>query len=170
MTVVTAQRFTIAEYQRLAELGFFREDERVELIKGEVIQMTAKVTPYCVCETLLCQELIQLLLGRAMVRGQQPIIIPDHSEPEPDLTIVRNVNDNYLSSHPKASEILLLIEISNSILKYYQEVKLPLYAEAGISEYWIFNLINHRLEFYSEPCQGYKSNFDYRRSQIDLIP
>jgi hypothetical protein len=65
--------------------------------------MTAKVTPHCVCETLLCQELIQLLLGRAMVRGQQPIIIPDHSEPEPDLTIVRNVNDNYLSSHPKAS-------------------------------------------------------------------
>ncbi len=77
--------------------------------------MTAEVTPDCVCKTLLCQQLIQLLLSRAMVRGQEPIIIADHSEPEPDLTIVRNVNDNYLSSDPKPSDILLLIEISNSI-------------------------------------------------------
>ena len=84
MNVVTAKRFTVAEYHRLAELGFFREDERVELIKGEIIQMAAKGTPHCVCETLLFRELVKLLLDRAMVRGQQPIIIPVHSVPEPD--------------------------------------------------------------------------------------
>jgi Uma2 family endonuclease len=169
MTVVTAKRFTVAEYHRLAELGFFREDERVELIKGEIIQMAAKGTPHCVCETLLFRELVQLLLDRAMVRGQQPIIIPDHSEPEPDLAIVRNVNDNYLSNHPQPSDILLIIEISNSTLKYDREVKLPLYAEAGISDYWIFNLIKSCLECYSQPYQDSQGNFDYRRKLI-LLP
>jgi Uma2 family endonuclease len=169
MTVATAKRFTVTEYHRLAELGFFGEDERVELIKGEIIQMAAKGTPHCVCETLLFRELIRLLLDRAMVRGQQPIIIRDHSEPEPDLTIVRNINDNYLSSHPKPSDILLVIEISNSTLKYDREVKLPLYAEAGISDYWIFNLIKYCLECYSQPYQDSQGNFDYRRKLI-LLP
>ncbi|MFN6219344.1 MAG: Uma2 family endonuclease [Aphanizomenon sp.] len=169
MTVVTAKRFTVAEYHRLAELGFFREEERVELIKGEIIEMAAKSTLDCACETLLYRELVQLLLNRAMVRGQQPIIIPDHSEPEPDLAIVRNVNDNYLSSHPSPSDILLLIEISNSTLKYDREVKLPLYAEAGISDYWIFNLIKSCLECYSQPYQDSQGNFDYRRKLI-LLP
>jgi Uma2 family endonuclease len=169
MTVATAKRFTVTEYHRLAELGFFEEDERVELIKGEIIQMAAKGTPHCVCETLLFRELIQLLLDRAMVRGQQPIIIRDHSEPEPDLTIVRNIKDNYLSSHPKPSDILLVIEISNSTLKYDREVKLPLYAEAGISDYWIFNLIKYCLECYSQPYQDSQGNFDYRRKLI-LLP
>ena len=169
MNVVTAKRFTVAEYHRLAELGFFREDERVELIKGEIIQMAAKGTPHCVCETLLFRELVKLLLDRAMVRGQQPIIIPDHSEPEPDLAIVNNVNDNYLSSHPQPSDILLLIEISNSTLKYDQEIKLPLYAKAGISDYWIFNLSKYCLECYSEPYQDSQGNFDYRRKLI-LLP
>ncbi|WP_016951717.1 Uma2 family endonuclease [Anabaena sp. PCC 7108] len=169
MTVVTAKRFTVAEYHRLAELGFFREDERVELIKGEIIQMAAKGTPHSVCETLLFRELVQLLLNRAMVRGQQPIIIPDYSEPEPDLAIVRNINDNYLSAHPIPSDILLIIEISNSTLKYDQDVKLPLYAEAGIADYWIFNLIKNCLECYSEPYQDSQGNFDYRRKLI-LLP
>jgi Uma2 family endonuclease len=169
MTVVTAKRFTVAEYHRLAELGFFREEERVELIKGEIIEMAAKSTLHCACETLLYRELVQLLLNRAMVRGQQPIIIPDHSEPEPDLAIVRNVNDNYLSSHPSPSDILFLIEISNSTLKYDREVKLPLYAEAGISDYWIFNLIKSCLECYSQPYQDSQGNFDYRRKLI-LLP
>ena len=169
MTVATAKRFTVTEYHRLAELGFFEEDERVELIKGEIIQMAAKGTPHCVCETLLFRELIQLLLDRAMVRGQQPIIIRDHSEPEPDLTIVRSVHDNYLSSHPKPCDILLVIEISNSTLKYDREVKLPLYAEAGISDYWIFNLIKYCLECYSQPYQDSQGNFDYRRKLI-LLP
>jgi len=169
MTVATAKRFTVTEYHRLAELGFFEEDERVELIKGEIIKMAAKGTPHCVCETLLFRELIQLLLDRAMVRGQQPIIIRDHSEPEPDLTIVRSVHDNYLSSHPKPSDILLVIEISNSTLKYDREVKLPLYAEAGISDYWIFNLIKYCLECYSQPYQDSQGNFDYRRKLI-LLP
>jgi Uma2 family endonuclease len=165
---ITAKRFTINEYHRLAELGFFKEDERFELIRGEIIPMVAKGKPHAVCETLLFRELIKLLVDRALVRGQQPIIIPYNSQPEPDLTIVRNVDDNYLSAHPSPADILLLIEIGDSSLKYDQEVKLSLYAEAGISDYWIFNLVDNYLESYSEPYQNLSDKFGYRRKFISL--
>ncbi|MBC1218521.1 Uma2 family endonuclease, partial [Nostoc sp. UCD120] len=148
MSLTTAKRFTIAEYHRLAELGFFEENDRVELIKGEIIQMAAKGTPHSVCSTRLYRELFKLVVEEAILRGQEPIIIPDDSEPEPDLVIVRNRPDDYLEAHPSPSDILLVIEISNSTLKYDQEVKLSVYAEAGISYYWIFNLVDNYLESY----------------------
>lgn len=169
MTLVTAKRFTIAEYHRLAELGFFREDERVELIKGEIIEMAAKGKSHSTFNRRLIRELTQLLGNRATLQNQDPISIPPNSEPEPDLAILRNRADDYFIDHPKPSDILLLIEISNSTLKYDQEVKLPLYAEAAISDYWIFNLVNHRLECYSEPYQDSQGNFYYRRKLI-LLP
>ena len=167
MSISTAKRFTIAEYHRLAELGFFGEDDRVELIKGEIVQMAAKGTPHSVCETLLFRELVKLLDERAMVRGQQPIVIPKDSEPEPDLAIVRNRDDDYLSAHPSPLDVLLVIEIADSSVNYDQKVKLPLYAEAGISNYWIFNLVENCLESYSEPYQV-QDKFGYRRKLIVL--
>ena len=167
MSISTAKRFTIAEYHRLAELGFFEEDDRVELIKGEIVQMAAKGTPHSVCETRLFRELFKLLDERATLRGQQPIVIPQESEPEPDLAIVRNRDDDYLSAHPSPLDVLLVIEIADSSVNYDQKVKLPLYAEAGISNYWIFNLVENCLEFYSEPYQV-QDKFGYRRKLIIL--
>lgn len=168
MSLTTAKRFTIAEYHRLAELGFFGEDDRFELIKGAIVNMVAKGTSHSVCETLSFREFIKLLGDSALVRGQQPVIISEYSQPEPDLAIVRNIDDNYLSTHPRPSDILLLIEIADSSLKYDQEEKLPIYAEAGISDYWIFNLVDNYLECYSEPYQDLKSKFGYRRKLIFL--
>ncbi len=135
MTITTAKRFSITEYDRLAELGFLREDDRVELIKGEIISMVSKGKPYSVYETRLERELYKLVGERATLRGQQPIIIPDYSEPEPARVIVKNRDNDYLDDHPSPTDILLLIEISDSSLKYDQEVKLLLYAEASISDY-----------------------------------
>ncbi|MEH1871776.1 Uma2 family endonuclease [Nostoc sp.] len=168
MSLSTAKRFTIAEYHRLAELGFFEEDDRVELIKGEIIQMAAKGTPHSVCSTRLYRELFKLVVEKAILRGQEPIIIPDDSEPEPDLVIVRNRPDDYLEAHPSPSDVLLVIEISNSTLKYDQDVKLSVYAEAGISDYWIFNLVDNYLESYSEPYEDLQGKFGYRRKLIFL--
>jgi len=168
MSTATAKRFTIAEYHRLAELGFLNEDDRVELIKGEIIQMAAKGTSHSVCETRLERELFKLVGESATLRGQQPIVIPPDSEPEPDRAIVRNRSDDYLSAHPSPEDVLLLIEIADSTLKDDQEVKLPLYAEAGISNYWIFNLVENRLETYSEPYQDLQGKFGYRRKLIFL--
>ena len=168
MTIIAAKRFSITEYDRLAELGFLHEDDRVELIKGEIISMVSKGKPHSVCSTRLFRELFKLLAERAILRGQEPIIIPDFSEPEPDFIIAQNQDDDYLDAHPSPTDILLLIEISDSSLKYDQEVKLLLYAEAGISDYWIFNLVNNCLESYSEPYQDFQGKFGYRRKVIFL--
>ncbi|MBW4643523.1 MAG: Uma2 family endonuclease [Goleter apudmare HA4340-LM2] len=168
MSLTTAKRFTVTEYHRLAELGFFGENERVELIKGEIVQMAAKGRPHSVCETRLERELYKLVGDRATLRGQQPITLLDYSEPEPDRVIVKNKDDDYLANHPRPSDVLLLIEIADSSLKYDQEEKLPVYAEASISDYWIFNLVANYLECYSEPYQDLQGKFGYRRKVIFL--
>ncbi|MEH2075605.1 MAG: Uma2 family endonuclease [Nostoc sp.] len=168
MSLTTAKRFTVAEYHRLAELGFFEENDRVELIKGEIIQMAAKGKPHSVCNTRLYRELFTLVAERATLRGQEPIIISEDSEPEPDMVIVQNHPDDYLANHPRPSDVFLAIEIADSSLKYDQEVKLPLYAKAGIYDYWIFNLVDNYLECYGEPYQGLQGKFGYRRKLIYL--
>jgi Uma2 family endonuclease len=168
MITVTTKRFTLDEYHRLGELGFFAPDERVELIRGKILQMPTKKTPHSVCKTLLVQELIFLLGRRAIVRGKEPIILPADSEPQPDVVIARNRSDNYLSSHPYPADVLLAIEISDSTLSFDQNTKLSLYAEDGISDYWIFNLMDNCLETYSEPYQDSKGKFSYRLKRVAL--
>ncbi|MEG4458323.1 Uma2 family endonuclease [Microcoleus sp. N9_A1] len=168
MTAVTAKRFSIAEYHRLGELGFFEPDDRVELIRGEIIIMAAKGTFHSVCNSLLFGELYALVGKRAIVRGQEPITLSDDSEPEPDVVITRNRSDNYLSSHPEPADILLVIEVSDSTLKYDRRTKLSIYAESGISDYWIFNLVDIQLEMHSEPYQKQRGGFDYRVKRVVL--
>lgn len=102
--------------------------------------MVAKGTAHSVCRTRWNRELLKILGDRATLRGQEPIIIPPDSSPEPDYAIVRNYPDDYLSAHPSPSDIFWVIEISDSTLNFDQQVKLALYAEAAISDYWIINL------------------------------
>ena len=166
--ITTTKRFTLEEYHRLTELEFFHEDDRVELIRGEIIQMAAKGTPHTTCCSNLLRELAVLVAGRAVLQCQDPIILPSTSEPEPDFVIVRQRADNYLSAHPSPADVLLVIEIADSSLSYDQTVKLPLYAEAGISDYWLFNLVENRLETYSEPYQDLQGNFGYSFKRIIL--
>lgn len=168
MSIAQAKRFTIDEYHRLGELGFFHEDDRIELIKGEIIQMSAKGTAHEVCISKLLRELIGLLGERATLRCQSPIILPNDSEPEPDFALVQNNPDDYLLAHPKPANVLLVIEISDSTLNYDQNVKLPLYAEAGIADYWIFNLFDNQLETYSEPYQSSQGKYGYKNKRIIL--
>ncbi len=169
LPTVTPKRFTVEDYHRLIKLGFLTENDQVELIRGELMQMVAKGTPHTVCNTSLVYEVTILLQRRAIVRGQEPITLPPNSEPEPDLVIVRNRSDRYLSGHPSSADILLVAEVADSTLKYDQEVKLPLYAESGISDYWIFNLVASCLEVYTQPYQDLQGNFGYASKQI-LLP
>lgn len=169
MVSTTLRRFTLAEYHHLAELGFFLENERVELIHGQIVEMAAKGTAHEVCLTRLLRELPKLLGARATLRCQSPLVLPQDSEPEPDFTIVRNRADDYLDAHPEPADVLFVIEISDSSLSYDQEVKLPLYAQGGISDYWIFNVVNNQLELYSEPYQDLQGKFGYGVKRI-LLP
>lgn len=167
MTTVTPKRFSLAEYHRLIDLGFFKENERVELIEGQIIQRVAKGTPHSVCNTLLFGELFTLLQRQAIIRNQEPIILGSDSEPEPDLAIVRDRRLRYLDSHPGVADILLVIEVSDSTLKYDRDTKLSLYAESGIEDYWLFNLVANCLEAYSQPYQ-LQGRFEYATRQIYL--
>jgi Uma2 family endonuclease len=168
MIAITTKRFSLEEYHRLGELGFFAPDERVELIRGEIILMPTKKTPHSVCNTRLWKELFRLIGESADLRVQEPIILPADSEPQPDVLIARNSSDDYLSTHPYPNDILLLIEISDATLSFDQTTKLSLYAEDRILEYWIFNLVDNCLEMYSEPYQDRKGKFSYRLKRIAL--
>ena len=168
MSVVIPKRFTIDEYHRLIELGFLQEGDRIELIRGELIQMVAKGTPHTVCGSILCRQLDRLLGDRAVIRGQDPITLPNQSEPEPDVAIARGKDEDYLAHHPYPEDIFLVIEISDSTLDFDQTTKLEIYAEAKISDYWIVNLNVRQLERYSQPYQNAQGKFNYLSKQISL--
>ncbi|MCG5059319.1 MAG: Uma2 family endonuclease [Limnoraphis sp. WC205] len=168
MFTATLKRFSPAEYHRLSELGILQESDRIELIRGELVKMAAKGMAHEVCITKLLRELPKLILDRATLRCQSPILLSSNSEPEPDFTIVTNRLDDYLTSHPTANDILFVIEISDSSLSYDQEVKLPLYAENIISDFWIINLCDRILQAYSKPYQKPQGAWGYRSQQIFL--
>jgi Uma2 family endonuclease len=156
---------TIDDYHRMIETGIIQEGEHIELISGQIFNMAAKGTRHTVANTELMSELLILLGRRAKIRCQDPITLPNHSEPEPDLVIARLRSDNYVDSHPAPADIILVIEVADSTLNFDRNTKAPLYAAAGISEYWIVNLVDDRLEIYSQP-QG----DIYTNTQIILPP
>jgi Uma2 family endonuclease len=168
MSITQAKRFSLDEYHKLAELGFFHENDRIELINGELIQMVSKGKAHETCLRNLLRELPKLVGNRATLQSQAPISLPPNSEPEPDFAIVKNRDDNYLSAHPSPADVLLVIEVADSSLSYDQDVKIPLYAQAGISDYWIFNLFDNYLESYSEPYQDTKGKSGYSNKRIVL--
>ncbi len=142
---------TSVEYYQMIESGIIREGERVELILGQIFTMAAKGTRHTVATTRLITELPMLIQRRAIVRCQDPITLLNNSEPEPDIVIARLRSDDYINSHPSPADIILLMEVADSSIKFDRETKAPLYAAAGISEYWIVNLIDDRLEIYRQP-------------------
>lgn len=169
MVAVTRKKlFTIDEYHKLVDIGFFTENDRIELIRGEIVEMAPKRTPHSVCNSILWKRLYELIGRQAEIRVQEPITLPSNSEPEPDVIIARKKDDNYLAAHPTVEDIILVIEISDSTLKYDRETKLSLYAEAGINNYWIVNLVDRNLEVYTNPFSNSGDKFGYRNKSIIL--
>jgi Uma2 family endonuclease len=168
MTTIQVKSFTLEEYHQLTEIGFLKEDDHIQLINGELIEMVSKGRSHETCLRNLLRELPKVIKDRATLQSQAPISIPPKSEPEPDFAIIKNRDDNYLSSHPEGSDILLIIEVADSSIDYDQKVKIPLYAKAGIVDYWIFNLLDNCLECYSEPYQNKQSEFGYSSKRIVL--
>jgi Uma2 family endonuclease len=156
---------TVTDYHRMIETGIIHEGEHVELISGQILNMAAKGTRHTVSTTELMGELPILLGRRVKIRCQDPITLPNHSEPEPDIVIARLREDNYVNSHPAPADIILVIEVADSTLNFDRNTKAPLYAAVGISEYWIVNLVENRLEIYTQPEDSI-----YTNTQIILPP
>ncbi len=149
---ITLRRFSLEEYHWLIEHGFFREDERVELIEGVLNEMSPKGLRHAACLTRGLRIFNAALSDYACVRAQDPITLPaSNSEPEPDLVVAQKREDDYADHHPLPQDVLLVVEIAQSSLEYDRRVKVPLYAAAGIVEYWIVNLHEDLVEVYREP-------------------
>lgn len=144
-------RFTTDEYHRMIDAGVLGEDDRVELIGGEVVRMAAIGARHGECITDLTEGLALPLAGRARLRIQLPITIPGYDEPEPDVVIARLRPEGYGRSHPGPADVLFLIEVSDSSLSYDRRVKLPIYVRAGIPESWIVDLGGDALERHTDP-------------------
>jgi Uma2 family endonuclease len=142
---------TTEDYHRMISTGIIHEDDRVELIAGQIFNMAAKGTRHTVTTSKLMTEILLLVQKRAIVRCQDPIAVSDRSEPEPDIVIAKLRADEYLDSHPTPEDIILVIEVADSSLSFDRDVKLPLYAATGINEYWLINLVDDRLEIYRQP-------------------
>jgi Uma2 family endonuclease len=157
VVAATRRRFTRAEYYRMAEAGILGEDDRVELIKGEIVEMSPIGRLHIAFVLNLSRLLFLRLADRAFISVQSPVALSDDTEPQPDLAVLRRREPPYRDREPWAEDTLLLIEVADSSLRYDRTTKLRLYAEAGIPEYWIVDCTAETVEVHRNPGpDGYR--------------
>lgn len=145
VTAPTRRRITVAEFERMIAANVWPEDERLELIEGELIIMSPINARHAANVKRLAELLRDRLGKRALIGVQDPIVLDDDSEPEPDISVVRRQPDYYANAHPAASDTFLVIEVSDTTLDYDRETKARLYARAGIPELWVRDVNGERL-------------------------
>jgi len=148
---LTRRSFTVAEYHRMAEAGILGEDDRVELLGGQVVAMTPIAPAHGSCVNRLTALLAPLAGGRATPSVQNPVVLGEHEEPQPDVTVLRYRADGYRDMHPRAPDVQLVIEVADSSVESDRQTKIPLYARSGIPEAWLVNLPADVIECYREP-------------------
>ncbi len=157
------RRFSVEEYYCMGEAGILKPDERTELIHGEVYVMPPVGPGHAESGSRAERTFYRHLDDRAIIRSQYPVRLPDDSEPQPDIVLARPRPEGYRAAHPAPADVLLLVEIADTTLARDRDVKLPLYAAAGIPETWLMNLPEDRIEVYRDPApEGYRS--------ITLVP
>jgi Uma2 family endonuclease len=147
----TRRKFTRAEYHRMGEAGILKPGERVELIRGEIVQMSPIGKRHVAFVDNLNELLVTRLAGRAIVSVQNPVALSDDTEPEPDLKVIRRRAVPYKEREAFAEDTLLLIEVAETSLRYDRTTKPRLYAEAGIPDYWIVDCANESVEIFRAP-------------------
>jgi Uma2 family endonuclease len=153
MRAVETRRWTREEFSRLAVEGFFRPDERLELIDGVILSVTPQGSPHATAIHLAAKALSAAFGSGHYVRVQVPLALDRFSEPEPDVAVVIGTERDYARAHP--TEALLVVEVSEATLEYDRKRKGSLYARSGIPEYWIVNLVDRRLEVHHNPTRSW---------------
>lgn len=164
-------KFTVDDYYRMAEAGILEQDARVELIEGEIVMMTPIGSRHAAGVRVLARQLARCYGDGAIVDVQNPIVLDDHSEPQPDVCVLRPRDDSYASAHPRPADVLLLIEVADSSIGYDRATKLPLYGRSGIAEVWIDDLAREVVDRYRQPFEGgYAERRTYRRGERLPLP
>lgn len=141
--------FTIKEFERMGEAGIFSEDARLELIEGEIVEISPIGSRHAACVKRLSMYLSRTLGDKFIIGTQDPIQLDDFTAPQTDIALLQRREDFYESAHPKPQDVLLVIEVADTTLDYDRLIKLPLYARAGIPEVWIVNLPAEKVEIYA---------------------
>ena len=163
---IPRRRFTVDEYHRMAEVGIFHPDERVELIEGEIVQMSPIGPRHAGCVINANRLFITRLGDRAMVSPQNPMVIQPRSEPQPDLLLLRPRAMSYSFEHPTPEDVLLAVEVADTTVRFDRLVKARLYARAGIAEFWLFLTTETLVEVYRAPgADGYTSVTEHGAGQ-----
>jgi Uma2 family endonuclease len=144
-------RLTVDDYYRMAEAGVLSPDDRTELIEGEIVDMAPIGSVHADVVMQLTQELFRAVGDRAAVRTQLPVRLSNRSEPQPDVALLKAKPGGYRRAHPTPEDVLLLIEVSDTTLRYDLGVKERLYATHEVSEYWVVDLVANRVWRHHDP-------------------
>lgn len=160
-------RFSVADYNRMGEVGILTEDDRVELLDGEIRTMSPVDAKHAAMVKRLSNLINQLIGAKYIIGVQDPIQLHDFSEPLPDISVLRWRDDFYEASHPTPKDVLLVVEVANTSEKYDRNEKLPRYAAASIPEVWLLNTSKQTLWQYSQPIDGdYHQQIEHKRGAI----
>lgn len=158
--------FSVEEYHRMAQAGVFGEDDRLELIEGEIVEMAPIGSRHAACVDRLNRLFSTRVAEQATVRVQSPIRLGDWSEPQPDVALLRPRQDFYASAHPGPEDVLLVVEVAETSAAYDREVKVPLYARHGVPEVWLVDLGAEVVEVFRRPSKdGYLEVQTARRGE-----
>jgi Uma2 family endonuclease len=164
---VRTRRWTRKEYDHLVEIGVLHEDERIELIGGELIVAEPKSSPHATA-VALAADALRAAFGRGwLVRQQDPIALDDDSEPEPDVAVVVGTARDYRAEHP--ARPVLVVEVAESSLRFDRRYKSSLYARGRVDDYWIVNLVDRVVEVRRRPTPAPSARFGWRYADVKLV-
>ncbi|MEO1211201.1 MAG: Uma2 family endonuclease [Cyanobacteria bacterium J06638_20] len=154
MVLSRTRLWTVDEYYQMAKTGLIKPGEQVELLEGQIMQMTPQGPLHAATTDYAADLLRESLADKALVRVEKPLQISDRSEPQPDIAVVHVHPYRYADGHPSPDQVYLLIEVSDSSLDYDCDTKAKLYAQAGIDDYWVLDAKNRQLHVFRDPNQG----------------
>ncbi len=158
------RRFTVEEFYRMLDAGIFTEDDRVELVEGDIIAMMPIGARHAACVKRLNRLLSRVLGEQVIISVQDPLRLDEKNEVLPDVTVLRFRPDFYANAHPGPEDVLLVVEVAETSLAYDREIKVPLYGRYGIPEFWLINLRDNVVEVYRRPfAQGYKETLVFEK-------
>jgi len=168
MLTLPRKKFAIEEYHQIIASGVLKEDYLIELINGEIFEMSPVGFRHASCVNRL-NQLLSLKLGdKTIISVQNPIKLNDNSEPQPDIVLLKPRHDFYANQHPTVEDIFLLIEVADSSIEYDRTFKIPIYAENKVQEVWLVDLNQNLLEVYQNPQTNYYQSIKKLSSQDTL--